>query len=83
MAKASRFLPVLCDGSTDVSVHEQEVSYLRAAAKGVVTVKMLGIQRVARPNAQSIHKAIADFGNADVRELCERYDARHSQPGRS
>lgn len=58
MAKSSSFLSVLCDGSTDVSIREQEVSYLRTAVKGVVRVKMLGMQGVARPNAQSIHKAI-------------------------
>lgn len=59
MAKASLFLAILCDCST-VSVNEQEVSYLRAVAKGVVTLKMHGIQRVACLNTQSIHKAIED-----------------------
>ena len=73
MARTSSFLPVLCDGSANVSICEQEVAYLRTAVDGKVRVQMLGIQRLACPNSRSIHKAIEDsvtmYANISVEEF--------------
>ena len=73
MARTSSFLSVLCEGSTDVSICEQEVAFLQTAVNGEVRVQMLGIQGVACPNAQSIHKAMEDsvtmYANISVEEF--------------
>lgn len=58
--KSCKFLSILCDGSTDVSVREEEVCYLRMVTEGAVTVQLLGMHGVTRPNAVNIHQAIED-----------------------
>ena len=52
------FVSVLCDGSTDVSLKEQEACYIRTCVKGEVIVRFIGLQTVKRPNADNILQAI-------------------------
>ena len=54
------FLSVLCDGSTDVSVQEQEIVYLRYVIAGEVKARFLAIKAPERPNAQYITDAILE-----------------------
>ncbi|XP_013387851.1 zinc finger protein 862 [Lingula anatina] len=56
----AKFISVLCDGSVDVSVTENEVVYTRFCIKGKVSVYFVGMQALSRANAPGIYKAIMD-----------------------
>ena len=54
----TRFLAVLCDGSTEVSIVEQEAVYLRYVKNGNLEAKFAGIQNPVRPNAANTTESI-------------------------
>ena len=61
----AKFISVICDGSTDSAVQEQELVYIRYVSKGVVLSKFLGIKSVERGTGENIYHAIHDILNMD------------------
>ena len=57
---ASPFVAIICDGSTDSSVQEQELMMVRYTSKLDVRTKFFAIGSVARPNARNITDCITD-----------------------
>jgi hypothetical protein len=55
-----RFLTILSDGSTDSSVKEQELFFVRYASAGIINVKFLAIINVDRPDSSSILGAMKE-----------------------
>ena len=55
---AAKFISVMSDGSTDSSVVEQEIVYMRFALQGVVHTYFLGLKPVEKADAEHIHDAI-------------------------
>ena len=53
-----KFLSVLSDGSTDSAVIEEEIVYARYAVQGDVTSQFVGLQAIAKANAENIAGAI-------------------------
>ena len=61
LAKAidkDQFVAVLSDGSTDSSVREQELFYIRYVDNGNINVKFFACINVERPDSQSIYAAM-------------------------
>ena len=56
--KGCKCWSVICDGSTDSSVREQEMFYLRTALKGKITVSFIGTVGVEKANAARIVSAM-------------------------
>lgn len=54
----AKFVTVMSDGSTDVSVIENEIIYLRFSIKGVVHVVFIAIVAVPKANSRGILNAI-------------------------
>ena len=54
----SRFLSVLCDGSTDSSILEEEIVYLRFLKNGLPVTQFAGIKNPEKPDASGIFNAI-------------------------
>ena len=54
----SKFLAVMSDGSTDKSVTEQEIVYVRMANKGLVQEHFVSIESVEKADAGSVLAAI-------------------------
>jgi len=52
------FRSILSDGSTDVSVTEQEIVYIRYAERSVPVTKMISIEALDKADAQGIFNAI-------------------------
>ncbi|CAB3986303.1 Hypothetical predicted protein [Paramuricea clavata] len=68
---------VLCDGSTDVSIVEQEAVYLRYVKNGYPKTKFVGIENPVRPNAanitESIENALSTFATPQSEDTEENY----------
>ena len=67
---AARFITILSDGSTDVSVYENEIIYVRFAAQGEPHTMFVSIVRVPKADANGIFRAISgalDELNVDVK----------------
>ena len=56
----SDFVALVIDGSTDSSVTEQELLYLRTSKNGVVTTNYLSVCAVGKANAVNIHAAVRE-----------------------
>lgn len=66
----TKFLSVMSDSSTDSSVMEEELVYVRWATAGKMEVCFVGVQSVDKPDATQITKAITSLmetvsGNED------------------
>lgn len=58
--KSAKFLTFLSDGSTDASVKEQEMFFVRYVVNGNISVRFLAVINVDRPDAESIVSALKD-----------------------
>ena len=58
--KQAKYLTLLSDGTTDSSVSEQEIIYVRYCTEGNIKVQFLGLQQVERANAEGITQAIME-----------------------
>ena len=56
--KNINFLSILSDGSTDISVAEQEIVYVRYVERSVPVTKMISIEALDKADAQGILNAI-------------------------
>ena len=56
----TKFLTVISDGSTDVSIKENEAVYLRWSTQGVAKTRFLSMQHTKKADAQGIMGAIKD-----------------------
>ena len=56
--RKAKFISLISDGTTDVSVTEDEIVYVRFATSGKVQVKLLGMETVERADANGILHAI-------------------------
>ena len=54
----AQFVTVLSDGSTDSSITEQEMFFVRTCSAGRISVSFAGIKQVEKGNAQAIHAAL-------------------------
>ena len=50
----AKFASLISDGSTDISIKEQELVYVRTCQAGVISVKFLGIVNAPKPDAEGI-----------------------------
>lgn len=55
---ASKFISIMVDGSTDSSVIEEELLYVRSSIAGKVKVQFLGIQAIEKADAEHVTDAI-------------------------
>lgn len=77
LVTCSKFLGIVSDGSTDVSIQEAEILYGRVCHKGVLKTHFLGIKNVYRGNAEEIHQAIIEVLD---RTLSDEHDCETSKP---
>ena len=54
----AQFVTVLSDGSTDSSITEQEMSFVRTCRDGEVLVTFAAIKKVEKGNAEAIHNSL-------------------------
>ena len=54
----AEFLSLICDGSTDISVTEQEMVYITYSKAGDVKTKFLGAFATQKADAENITKKI-------------------------
>ena len=52
----SKFLAILCDWSTDVTIQENEIVYVRTCIQGIIQVNYVQIAAVSRGSAENILK---------------------------
>ena len=50
----SQFVAILCDGSTDISVQENEIIYVRTCIQGIIQGNYVHTAAVSRGAAQNI-----------------------------
>ena len=72
--EAANFISVISDGTTDSSVTEAEIVYIRFATAGVINVHFVAVKNVDTGRAPSIKAAIdevmkAQFGDSWTRKL--------------
>ena len=58
MLREAKFVSILVDGSTDSSVTEQELFYVRFAMEGKINTQYLGIMQVERGTSANIYAAL-------------------------
>lgn len=56
--ESAHFLALISDGTTDASITEAEIVYVRYAVNGVVSTAFAGIENVGKADAPSIKRAI-------------------------
>ncbi|XP_060554954.1 zinc finger protein 862-like [Ruditapes philippinarum] len=61
--KASPFISVISDGSTDTSSQEAEIVYVRSSVSGNVYTHFMGIRNVAKADSTNISNAIINVLN--------------------
>jgi len=52
------FLSVMCDGSTDSAIREQEIVYIRFCSEGEVRVQLAAVKHLERGDASHIYEAV-------------------------
>ena len=62
--RASNFVSILADGSTDVSVLKQEVVYLRYIHNGLAKTTMIGIVNLDHGHAEGVFQVL--YGNLSI-----------------
>lgn len=72
MLKNTRFLSIMSDGSTDSSVKEEELVYVRWSHKGKIERKFVGIKSVEKAEAAHITSAIRDI----MEGVCEEWESK-------
>lgn len=70
MLKNTRFLSIMSDGSTDSSVKEEELVYVRWSHKG--KIEFVGIKSVEKAEAAHITSAIRDI----MEGVCEEWESK-------
>lgn len=58
LAGKSKFISIICDGTTDASIQEAEIVFLRFAIDGVVSCHFVSTEHVGKADAESISSAI-------------------------
>ncbi|XP_059201277.1 zinc finger protein 862-like [Centropristis striata] len=61
---ASKFISIMVDGSTDSSVMEEELLYVRSSRAGKVKVQFVGIQALEKADAEHVTDAICSMMSA-------------------
>lgn len=61
---ASKFISIMVDGSTDSSVIEEEVIYVRLSRAGKVKVQFVGIQALEKADAEHVTDAVCSIMSA-------------------
>ena len=56
--KQAKFICSIGDGSTDASIKEQEMWYLRSCSAGKISVSFVGVKTVERPTAENIVEGV-------------------------
>ena len=56
--KESNFISIMCDGSTDSGIQEQEIVYVRLVVEGTPETFLVGVMSVQRADAASITEAV-------------------------
>ena len=69
----SKFVSILSDGSTDISVIEQEITYCRFAVSGNIFCHFMSLESVDKPDAESIYKSIC---HASTKILGESWQSK-------
>ena len=74
--RSAQFVSLLSDGSTDSSITEQELFYIRCVVNGMPTVKFVAAIHVEGGDAISIlaamNKAVSQYLNIEWEELCPK-----------
>ena len=64
--KGANFFSLMSDGSTDSSVIEEEIVYVRYAKQGHVFVQYVGLEEVGKANSENITKAVKSAATKGV-----------------
>ena len=67
----SQFVTVLSEGSTDSSITEQEMFFVRTCRGGEVLVTFAGIKKVEKGNAEAIHNSLIHNDRVLIVEVFE------------
>ena len=74
--KDAEFFSIISDGSTDNSVVENEIVYVRFAVQGKIFVYFIGLMPVSIANAEGIYavitQAISEIAKADAAEVLQK-----------
>ena len=60
LVQNAKFISLISDGTTDMSITEAEIVYVRFANEGTVTSQFVAIQNLPKADAQAISKAIIE-----------------------
>jgi hypothetical protein len=64
----SKFISVMIDGSTDTSVQEQEIIYIRTVESGVPRMEFVSVESCEKSDAPSILKAIENAMETEIQD---------------
>ena len=67
IVEQSQFISVIGDGSTDSSIKEQEMWFIRSSLNGQMSVKFLGVSTTDKANAENIVHGLKDLVSANLK----------------